>query len=71
VKESFGDNFTVESGSKFTKTWTFRNDGKESWPLDTKFIFINGACIGDESKPIEREVKPGDYVEVKINFTAP
>jgi len=42
VKESFAENYTVEAGKKFEKVWTFRNDGNESWPLDTKFIFTNG-----------------------------
>jgi hypothetical protein len=46
VKESFAENFTVEQGKKFEKVWTFRNDGQDSWPNDTKFIFTNGEKFG-------------------------
>ena len=68
VKESFGDNYQVTCGSKFTKTWKFHNAGSESWPLDTRFMFINGVQMGELSKPIDHEVKPGESIDISIDF---
>jgi hypothetical protein len=71
ISESFGDKQVVEVGKEFTKTWTFRNDGDEPWPADTKFVFINGAEFGELVKEINSEIKPGNTVEIKVNFKAP
>jgi hypothetical protein len=46
IKETFGENYSIESGAKFLKTWTFRNDGSESWPKDTRFAYTNGDNLG-------------------------
>lgn len=71
LRESFGDKQQVEAGKEFSKTWTFRNDGEESWPADAKFVFINGAEFGETVKDIGVEVKPGDTYEVTVQFKAP
>ena len=71
LNESFGDKFQAEAGKNFTKTWTFRNEGEESWPVDSKFIFINGAEFGEVVKELTHEVKPGDSYEVTVAFKAP
>jgi Ig-like domain from next to BRCA1 gene len=71
VKESFAENYTVETGKKFEKVWTFRNDGPEAWPADTKFMFTNGEQFGQIEKRLEEEVGPQKYVDVSIEFVAP
>jgi hypothetical protein len=38
VKENFGDRHKVKPREKFLKSWTFRNNGENIWPLDTLFI---------------------------------
>lgn len=53
IKESFGDKYSVEAGKEFTKTWTFRNDGDESWPADSKFVFIKGIELGETEKLVD------------------
>jgi Ig-like domain from next to BRCA1 gene len=57
MRESFGDKYQADAGKEFTKTWTFRNEGEESWPSDTKFVFINGAEFGETVKDLTHEVK--------------
>lgn len=52
IKESFAENYTVEQGSQFSKTWTFRNDGIEIWPADTKFAYTNGDKFGTLEKTL-------------------
>jgi hypothetical protein len=68
IKESFKDNFTVVAGRKFVKTWTYKNEGSETWTNKTKFIFTNGDKFGETSKYLENEVKPGQIVDVSIEF---
>ena len=53
------------------KTWTFRNDGTEPWPVDTKFIFTNGDQFGPTELPITKTVKPGEFLDVELTFLAP
>ena len=71
IKESFGDKQVVEPGKEFTKTWTFQNNGEDSWPEDTKFIFINGAEFGETIKDIYEEVRPGQIIDMIVKFKAP
>mmetsp|Transcript_2220 Transcript_2220/g.2159 ORF Transcript_2220/g.2159 Transcript_2220/m.2159 type:complete len:126 (+) Transcript_2220:120-497(+) len=51
--------------------WTFRNDGPDSWPMDTKFIYTNGEQFGALEKKIEKEVMPGEFVDVSLECQAP
>ena len=68
VKESFAEHYTVEQGKKFEKVWTFRNDGPEAWPVDTRFIYTNGDQIGQLEKKIENEIQAGQYVDISVQF---
>mmetsp|Transcript_7048 Transcript_7048/g.5293 ORF Transcript_7048/g.5293 Transcript_7048/m.5293 type:complete len:136 (-) Transcript_7048:63-470(-) len=71
VHESFAENFSVEQGQSFRKVWTFKNDGNESWPSDTRFVFTNGEKFGEAEKAIGREVKPGEHIDIEIKCVAP
>jgi hypothetical protein len=68
VKESFAENYTVEQGKKFEKVWTFRNEGTEAWPIDTRFIYTNGDQIGQLEKKIDNEIQAGQYVDISVEF---
>ena len=49
------------------------NSGVDSWPVDTKMAFMDGADIGDVGSCIisKEEVKAGQSIEVIMNFKAP
>lgn len=61
----------MTAGQNFTKTWTFRNDGKDEWPEDTLFIQTNGDEIGAASQPIDRVVKPNEEYTWSLQLKAP
>jgi hypothetical protein len=71
TKESFNENFVVEQGQVFEKTWTFKNDGTDSWPEDTRLAFTNGDQFGEAEKKVPKEVKVGEFCEIAVQFTAP
>lgn len=71
IKESFNEKYTVEQGSEFEKTWTFRNDGSEVIPSETLFIYTNGEKFGKLERTLNRNVKPGEYFDISIEFKAP
>ena len=71
IKESFGENYTVEQGKHFTKSWTFRNDGAEAWPADTRLVYTNGDVFGAKEKAIGKIVRPGEYCDIVLEFVAP
>ena len=68
IKESFLENFTVEQNKKFEKVWTFRNDGVDTWPSTTKFIYTNGDKFGELEKEIGKEVKKDEFIDISIQF---
>ena len=71
VKESFGDNYTVRPLQKFTKKWTFKNEGKTAWSEDTLFMQTNGDNLEAEPVPINYVVDPGQEYEWEIELIAP
>ena len=71
VKESFNDGFKVKSGDTFYKTWTILNDGQHDWPKDTRLIFVNGNVFGEREKLICQDVKPGENIDIVLEFKAP
>jgi len=71
VKESFGENFSVGVNQKFQKSWTFRNDGNEIWPEDTKFIYTNGEDLAFREQMINKEVLSGETIDITIEMQAP
>lgn len=48
-KESFPDKTAVEQAKPFTKTWTFRNDGRDAWSALTMLTYQNGVEFGQKS----------------------
>eukprot|EP00347_Sterkiella_histriomuscorum_P019864 403340015 len=71
IKESFADKHQIEAGEKFSKTWTFKNEGETSWPKDVSLKYTNGTLMGPTFVQIGKDVKAGDYCDVTVEFTAP
>lgn len=71
VKENFGDRHKITVNEKFTKLWTFRNNGETAWPEDTVFIQTNGDELGAVSLPVPGPVNPGQEVDIQMEMTAP
>ena len=45
-----------EPDKAFEKTWTFINDGKFPWPVNTCLIFKDGTNFGEKYKYIDHSV---------------
>jgi len=71
VKESFGDDYQVQPGQSFKKSWTFRNEGKTAWPEDTLFVSISGDDLGAVPKDLKSTVNPNEEHTWVIEFVAP
>jgi len=69
------DGTELAPGTKFTKTWRFRNDGSEPWPQGCKLLFISlkggDQMSGPESVTLSEGVQPGAEVDVSVELTAP
>lgn len=69
------DGTELAPGTKFIKTWRFRNEGTEAWPAGSKLLFISwkggDQMGGPESIPVPDSVLPGAEVDVGIELTAP
>jgi hypothetical protein len=67
------DGTVVKAGSTFTKTWRFSNTGKTTWTKEYELIYIEGVAgaKGAYSVYLPKEVKPGETLDISVNFTAP
>lgn len=69
------DGSTLLANSPFTKTWELKNEGFCTW--DSRFVVVfagkGSAMNGPASTPIttDRQVKPGETVEVSVPLRAP
>jgi hypothetical protein len=68
------DGTVFTPGTAFTKTWLFTNSGSTTWTTDYKLVYIDGTATGANnslSVNLPNEVKPGESVEISVNFVAP
>jgi hypothetical protein len=65
------DNTVVDSGKKFTKTWSLLNNGTCSWDSTYKLAFLSGEAMGGSSVPVPSTVPSGQEVNISVNLTAP
>jgi hypothetical protein len=68
------DGTQVTAGSVFTKTWSFRNTGTTTWSTEYRLVYIDGTVTGQNgalSVKLPNAVKPGESVNISVNFTAP
>ncbi len=77
VSENYPDGSSVTPGARFTKKWTLQNWGKTTWATSYSLVITGGSypLEGSQVYPIAiklpHEVKPGEYVEVSAEFSAP
>jgi len=66
------DNTLLKAGQRFRKTWRIRNSGPSPWPKGVRLVYVTGDNIGEyASDPLDRQIPPGEEVEVTIPMTAP
>ncbi len=66
------DQSYIEKGAQFTKVWRVQNSGESTWTTTYKLVFDHGDRMGSpESIPMPKEVKPGEVVDLSVDFTAP
>lgn len=59
-------------GSSFTKIWRLRNSGTCTWTTNYRIVFVSGHQLaGQNFTPLPNEIRPGQTVDIAINFTAP
>jgi Ig-like domain from next to BRCA1 gene len=62
----------MKGGEKFTKVWLLRNTGTCTWTANYLLVFTLGDKMSGESpKPIGKEVKPGETLEISVDLVAP
>jgi hypothetical protein len=68
------DGTAVKAGAVFTKTWRLTNTGTTTWSTDYKLVYVDGNATGQNgalSVNLPNAVKPGETVDISVNFTAP
>jgi hypothetical protein len=68
------DGTVFVGGASFVKTWRFRNEAKEAWPLGSKLLFVgknSDQMGGPDEINVGREVAPGEEVDVSVPLVAP
>lgn len=76
IKETFSENYAVNSGQNFGKKWTFKNMSNETIPRGTlKFAYEGGEYFnvqhGQPEPVLVEEVKPFSTFDVTVKFIAP
>jgi len=72
------DHTILQPNTNFIKTWRFRNDSDAPWTPNCRLIFIgkqrggdDQMCGPDQGVVVNREVRPGDEVDVSVALRAP
>jgi hypothetical protein len=72
------DHTILQPNTNFIKTWRFRNDSDASWTPNCRLIFIgkqkggdDQMCGPDQGVVVNREVRPGDEIDVSVALRAP
>jgi hypothetical protein len=71
IRENFTENFTVISGDKVSKLWTFKNTGQNAIPRGSTFVRVDGDNIAFERIILKKDVKQGELVDIAMTFIAP
>ena len=72
IAENIPDDKQYDPGDPFTKTWTMRNDGSCTWDETYRVVFNEGDRMnGETSYYLDREVKPGETIDLSVHLTAP
>lgn len=67
------DGTQFKPGVGFTKTWRFQNIGSSTWTTQYKLVYLDGVTGANNTLSINlpKEVKPGEQIDLSVNFTAP
>jgi hypothetical protein len=72
------DHTILQPNTNFIKTWRFRNDSDAPWTPNCRLIFIgkqrggdDQMCGPDQGVVVNKEVKPGEEVDVSVALRAP
>ncbi|MGD8455128.1 MAG: NBR1-Ig-like domain-containing protein [Anaerolineales bacterium] len=66
------DQSYIEKGANFSKTWRVQNSGESTWTTEYRLVFDHGDQMGSpEFVSMPKEVKPGETVDITVEFTAP
>jgi hypothetical protein len=66
------DQSYIEKGADFSKTWRVQNSGESTWTIDYRLVFDHGDRMDSpEFVSMPKEVKPGETVDITVEFTAP
>lgn len=71
---NYVDGTVLAAGTKFTKTWKFKNTGTTTWTTSYQIMYLQGTLKGTGdalSFYLTKEVKPGETAEISAEFTAP
>jgi hypothetical protein len=60
-----------EPGAPIDMEWSFRNDGDDMWPADTRLVFVDGERMHGTHSFNIRPAMPGETVTVHQRITAP
>ena len=77
-KVEFVDDITIKDGTdmapgtKFTKTWRFKNIGTTTWTKAYTLVHVSDDAIDSpDSVPLPQKVAPGETVDISVDMTAP
>lgn len=65
------DGTEIVGGTEFVKTWRLQNIGLNTWTTEYTFVFVNGDRMEGFPIELDREVVPGDVIDISITMTAP
>ena len=69
---TFPDNTAVVPGQVFTKTWRLQNIGSCEWTREYSLVYAGGPSMSVSNQvPLTQVVKPGDTMDISVDFTAP
>jgi len=72
MHQSYPDDTEVPAGSKFEKTWRFRNTGILKWPEGTVFLRVDRAneLLAPDTTPVA-SIDPNQETDVTVQMTSP
>ena len=72
VSQSVPDHSKFNPGEPFKVTWTFKNVGTTTWSTEYTAKFWSDSLMGSpETIKFTKEVKPGNNIDITMNFIAP
>jgi hypothetical protein len=72
VSQSVADKTVFAPGETFTMTWRLKNTGTSTWTANYILRFYSGDPFGSAKEvPLNREVPPGETVDIILQMKAP